>query len=728
MWYSPFYDNVGEFNFTSTEGNFQRIEVTTRVPFEDSFNRDYVGWHYSPDGTKHIWEGDTNFVAISSCSTYVTQIKFYRKIDSIFVDNASGAYILPPGATATLTATPTAGNYLKNWDDEPDIWCDTASARNYIVNSDTTVTAHFAPPAILTVAVNDVTMGATSFDGDFLFRFYQDGVLVSDSVSQFPLRWDCGQTITSFGGGEHNVLFEGQDVIVNAPFYHGAYLTTTNGNINIDCQRILPEGMKVINDSTYSVIPNTTLIFRANPDLTYHLDHWQDDVTDLVDTVTITTDTTVKAFFAPNPTITVAADPNEGGTVTLETQNIIVWGDGENNFEVTLPYTSDGITLSGSGNVSTDSYWLSRYFDGSKFIFTSDDTTHFRRIEVFSLETGQNVAGNASDGWTQHGWKHVWEGDAAQVILSNCTTKVGKIIFYRTNDSIVALNTNDGLYSIFPGTRVAVTATPNANYYLKNWDNEADVNSNIANVKYYSVNTDMVATGHFVHKPILTIASNDSGLGSVIVEHDELPFDTTLDIITFTTIDVNNDASANNGGWFDGTEYYYYRYHSSNDADDWLVSPAVELKAGNQYTFSMQGREISSSCTERFEVKVGTGTTAAVLSAGTVVINATNTPTGNTNWNTFSGTFTPTVDGEYHFGIHCISVADQNILMVKDINITSPTHIINRYHAGVVEGNDANTYIVDYDTMVTVNASAIANHHVAGWEDENNNDLSNVAT
>ena len=65
--------------------------------------------------------------------------------------------------------------------------------------------------------------------------------------------------------------------------------------------------------------------------------------------------------------------------------------------------------------------------------------------------------------------------------------------------------------------------------------------------------------------------------------------------------------------------------------------------------------------------------------------------------------------------------------MIKDINITSPTHIINRYHAGVVEGNDANTYIVDYDTMVTVNASAIANHHVAGWEDENDNDLSNVA-
>lgn len=146
---------------------------------------------------------------------------------------------------------------------------------------------------------------------------------------------------------------------------------------------------------------------------------------------------------------------------------------------------------------------------------------------------------------------------------------------------------------------------------------------------------------------------------------DELPyansFNTTDEQQQFTIIDANGDGST--WAFYDGM--VRYKYNSTYNGDDWLVSPAIKLVAGKKYHFSIGARAHSATYPERFEVKAATENTAEALAAGTQVVPATDVTT--VGFVTYENNeFTVAESGYYHIGVHAISDADKYYLYVDD--------------------------------------------------------------
>ena len=115
----------------------------------------------------------------------------------------------------------------------------------------------------------------------------------------------------------------------------------------------------------------------------------------------------------------------------------------------------------------------------------------------------------------------MWEGDASEVRIADCTTYVKQITFVRgggsgSADSIRAISEN--IYAAVPGATATVTATPDSVHYLVRFDNDAAINSNIAAQKTYTVNGNTTATANFNAKPTITLAQNEGGVFEAVVQ------------------------------------------------------------------------------------------------------------------------------------------------------------------------------------------------------------------
>ena len=218
----------------------------------------------------------------------------------------------------------------------------------------------------------------------------------------------------------------------------------------------------------------------------------------------------------------------------------------------------------------------------------------------------------------------------------------------------------------------------------------------------------------------LTLVANGNGTVGFDGLDDSFDYHNSLttqdEFNEMTIIDVNgtweNDPSF--GTWqFSGGETFYQLY-PLQASDDWLITPALEMKAGATYTVGFQARCSVPSYPESFEVKAGTALTADNLSAGAQVMAGATV--NSQSYTIYSGTFTPTADGTYYIGIHCTSRAKADCLFVKDLSVTSnlPAGVTPYVENGqTVEGK----YRVVPGTEVPVLATADENYNVTRWTD-----------
>lgn len=149
---------------------------------------------------------------------------------------------------------------------------------------------------------------------------------------------------------------------------------------------------------------------------------------------------------------------------------------------------------------------------------------------------------------------------------------------------------------------------------------------------------------------------------------DELPYVNSFDDAAsqkhFTIIDANEDGRTWN--WYNGMARY--TYSSTNQGDDWLVSPAIKLVAGKKYAFSVAAHAQQASYPERLEVKAAQENTAEALAAGTEVLPSTDVTTpGFVTYE--NNVFTVAETGYYYIGVHAISDADSYYLYVDDFEV-----------------------------------------------------------
>lgn len=143
-------------------------------------------------------------------------------------------------------------------------------------------------------------------------------------------------------------------------------------------------------------------------------------------------------------------------------------------------------------------------------------------------------------------------------------------------------------------------------------------------------------------------------------------FDTEDSFDTFVVLDENDDMAT--WGWKeeDGNGYAEYDglfQDEDSNADDWLIGPGLELKAGVNYDISFKTCVFLS---EELTVMLGTGDTPDEMS---IQVMPTTT-LENDEFLPYTKTITVPADGVYYLGFHCTTPSDDTFsLMIDDITV-----------------------------------------------------------
>lgn len=127
-------------------------------------------------------------------------------------------------------------------------------------------------------------------------------------------------------------------------------------------------------------------------------------------------------------------------------------------------------------------------------------------------------------------------------------------------------------------------------------------------------------------------------------------------------IDVNNDGRT----WaFDGAGLAKYTYSTTNDADDWLITPVLTVEPGKVYPLSFRVRANSIRYPETIEVFSGDASSVEAMT--TTVLEPT--VIADNEYQTLEYLLVAPASGKLAVGFHVISPADQYNLYLDDVVI-----------------------------------------------------------
>ena len=330
-----------------------------------------------------------------------------------------GAGVYPQGATTYLTATPNMGWTFSHWNDGI-----TTNPRSITVNGDATYTAHFLQQNYtITVAADPPQGGTVSGGGSYHYGDVATLTATANSGYQFQA-WSDGSTqnphpVTVTGNADYIAIFSE----VGTTYYN------VSANVRPD------NAGSVAGTGAYPAGTTVTLTATANPGYTFS--HWNDGITSNPRTVTVNSNLSFTANFLANTyTITVDANPSNGGTVT---------GGGSYHY-------GEIATLRATPN------------SGFTFVGWNDGSTE--------LTHNVTVTGNAT---------------------YTATFSQGTVTYYSVN---LVCNSSEGSVEgggFYPaGSTITIQAIPNEGYFFEKWSDESTrnprqitVNSNITLAAFF---------------------------------------------------------------------------------------------------------------------------------------------------------------------------------------------------------------------------------------------------
>ena len=330
-----------------------------------------------------------------------------------------GAGVYPQGATTYLTATPNMGWTFSHWNDGI-----TTNPRSITVNGDATYTAHFLQQNYtITVAADPPQGGTVSGGGSYHYGDVATLTANANSGYQFQA-WSDGSTqnphpVTVTGNADYIAIFSE----VGTTYYN------VSANVRPD------NAGSVAGTGAYPAGTTITLTATANPGYTFS--HWNDGITSNPRTVTVNSNLSFTANFLANTyTITVDANPSNGGTVT---------GGGSYHY-------GEIATLRATPN------------SGFTFVGWNDGSTE--------LTHNVTVTGNAT---------------------YTATFSQGTVTYYSVN---LVCNSSEGSVEgggFYPaGSTITIQAIPNEGYFFQKWSDESTrnprqitVNSNITLAAFF---------------------------------------------------------------------------------------------------------------------------------------------------------------------------------------------------------------------------------------------------
>ncbi len=138
----------------------------------------------------------------------------------------------------------------------------------------------------------------------------------------------------------------------------------------------------------------------------------------------------------------------------------------------------------------------------------------------------------------------------------------------------------------------------------------------------------------------------------------------------WTSVDANRDGG--DYQFFYGGEFALYVQNKGKTADDWIISPAVSLKAGRTYRVTASVRNLSPSTYDRQSFTVTAGMTPDVSGMTQAVFSETALETSKKPVER-DGVFTPASSGDYHIALHLTSKPGSGDFGFYSFTITDET-------------------------------------------------------
>ena len=152
-------------------------------------------------------------------------------------------------------------------------------------------------------------------------------------------------------------------------------------------------------------------------------------------------------------------------------------------------------------------------------------------------------------------------------------------------------------------------------------------------------------------------------VGSAVVPPYLEDFNDENSFNLFTVVDANADQTT--WAWNNVYAAARYSYSTDNNADDWLVTPAIRLEGGKVYTISFKTWRAFASYYEKMEVKYGKGSSADALTEP--LVEEFDVPSTATF---ISRDIVVPDGGDFNFGFHALSEADNGMFYVDSISVS----------------------------------------------------------
>ena len=341
-----------------------------------------------------------------------------------------------------------------------------------------------------------------------------------------------------------------------------AYETTITFTLDVDIL-IYPDGVAVFdNANVFGVLPGTELTVIATPAENHYVASWSNDAA--VDNILGTTqtftmpdkDTNLTANFASVPTITLISNNAAMGTVEPDALYINGLNTGAlfnkmtkvdnnghngdygqwnfyNNFgtqyssHTSLPgddwLVTPALTVEAGHTYGVSFYVNSDYLRNRFEVRAAADNTAdalssgLQVVDSTVLQMGESRLAYGTFTPSTDGVYYVGIHSISDY-LDRASFMVQSLFIDDITSGVTGTATV-GTYRVLPGTVVTVNATPAANYYVASWSNDTAVDNMLGAKQTITMGAEnIVLTANFATIPTLTLAANDTTMGSVALQ------------------------------------------------------------------------------------------------------------------------------------------------------------------------------------------------------------------
>ncbi|ALO16756.1 Immunoglobulin A1 protease precursor [Salinivirga cyanobacteriivorans] len=698
------------------------------------------------------WTGDTDYLddatAASATVTMpagdVTLTANFAAIDytlMLTANPAEGGTVTGDGTynvgdAASITATPAAGYEFVNWTGDTD-YLDDATAASATVTmpaGDVTLTANFAAiDYTLMLTANPAEGGTVTGDGTYNVGDAASITATPETGYEF-VNW-TGDTdyLDDATAASATVTMPAGDVTLTANFAAIDYTLTLTANP--------AEGGTVTGDGTYNLGDAASI--TATPEAGYEFVNWTgdtdylDDATAASATVTMPAgDVTLTANFAAiDYTLTLTANPAEGGTVTGDgTYNV---GDAASitatpaagyefvNWTGDTDYIDDATAASATVTMPAGDVTLTANFAAIDYTLTLNATPVAGGTVTgggtFNMGDAASITATPETGYEFVNWTgdtdYIDDATAANATVTMPAGDVTLTANFAAIDYTLTLTANpaeggtvtgDGTYNL--GDAASITATPEAGYEFVNWTGDTDYldDATAASATVTMPAGDVTLTANFA------AINYTLTLNAAPVEGGTVTGDGTYNVGDAASITATPEAGYEFVNWTGDTDYI----------DDATAASATVTMPAGDVTLTANFAAIDYTLTlNAAPVEGGTVTGGGTYNVGDAA-SITATPESGYEFVNWTG------DTDY---IDDATAANATVTMpAGDVTLTANFAAIDytlTLNATPVDGGTvAGDGTYNMGDLVTLTATSAGDYEFIKWTDEDDNLISEDAT